>query len=141
MVLNREFPSNPKISLGIVDVRDCAEAHVKAITVDEAANKRFILCSQTLWFRQISEQLAPEFSPEYRLPEGELGFCMVKIGSWFDRGIADMVNNWDWYRTYDNTRSKEILGINYRHTQESLVEMAHAMINSGIIEDKRREKK
>lgn len=90
MVLNREFPSNPKMSLGVVDVREVAEAHVKAITVEEAANKRFILASEALWFRQVSEKLATEFSPEYRVPEGDLGYCMVSIGSWFDRGLAEL---------------------------------------------------
>lgn len=66
---------------------------------------------------------------------------MIKFGAWFDRSAAEMARYWDWYKTFDNTRSKEILGIKYRPTQESLVDMAHSMINSGIIEDKRKEKK
>lgn len=55
MVLNYELSSSPKITFGIVDVREVAEAHVKGITVAEAANKRFILSAETLWFRQVSE--------------------------------------------------------------------------------------
>mmetsp|Transcript_37487 Transcript_37487/g.27248 ORF Transcript_37487/g.27248 Transcript_37487/m.27248 type:complete len:216 (+) Transcript_37487:325-972(+) len=141
MVMNREFPSSPKVYFGLVDVRDTAEAHLKAITVSEAANKRFILCAETLKFGQIAEKLSSEFSPDYRLPEGDLGYCMIYIGSWFDRGAADMAKQWDWSKTYDNSRSREILGINYRPSKDSLIEMAHAMIDSGIIEDKRTEKK
>jgi len=38
LIMNREFSSHPKVCFGFVDVRETAEAHLKAITVTEAAN-------------------------------------------------------------------------------------------------------
>ena len=34
----------PRMSFAVVDVRDCAMAHLKAIQVDDAKDKRYILC-------------------------------------------------------------------------------------------------
>ena len=66
--------------------------------------------------RQYTEKLAPEFSPEYRLPEGEMSYCVIKMGSWIDSTAAELARFWGWYKVFDNTRSREVLGINYRPT-------------------------
>lgn len=138
MVLNRELSSSPKVSIPFVDVREVAAAHVKGITVSEAANKRFILAAEVLWFREFVEKLAAEFSPAYRLPNGEMSYCMIKFASCFDAGARGMVAQWDWHYTMDNSRSKKILGIQYRPLQESFCEMAHTMIMADAIPDKRK---
>ena len=49
-VLLGKFPGLPRLQMGCVDVRDCAEAHLRALERPEAANKRFILCREQLWF-------------------------------------------------------------------------------------------
>jgi nucleoside-diphosphate-sugar epimerase len=56
-ILMGGMPGTPIIKLGIVDVRDCALAHLKALKVKEAGNNRFILVATELWFREIAEIL------------------------------------------------------------------------------------
>ena len=46
-----KFPGIPKINMAIVDVRDCAIVHLKAITCPP--NKRYILASETIKFVEI----------------------------------------------------------------------------------------
>jgi len=70
-----------------------------------------------------------------------MSYCTIKIGSLFDSTAAELARFWDFYKEIDNTKSKEVLGIKYRPTQETLVEMGHSIINSGVVEDKRKEKK
>ena len=38
--LKNEIPGIPKLNFGYVDVRDVAEAHVKALTIEESNGKR-----------------------------------------------------------------------------------------------------
>ena len=45
-----QFPAIPKISYAMVDVRDVAEAHLKAILVPEAAGKRFLLTTEVHFY-------------------------------------------------------------------------------------------
>ena len=56
-ILRRKYPGTPKLMMAIVDVRDVAKAHVQAIKIEEAKNQRFILSSQSLWFKQVAEIL------------------------------------------------------------------------------------
>jgi dihydroflavonol-4-reductase len=44
-LMEGKFPFLPKVMLVIVDIRECAMAHLKALIVPEAKNKRFILGS------------------------------------------------------------------------------------------------
>ena len=37
----------------LVDLRDVAEAHLNAIKIDEAANRRFILVKDCKWLKEI----------------------------------------------------------------------------------------
>jgi nucleoside-diphosphate-sugar epimerase len=61
--MNGKYPGVPRFSTPIVDVRDVALAHLRAITVKEAANQRFILVNENLWFKQVADILLAEFEP------------------------------------------------------------------------------
>lgn len=50
-ILTGKYPGTPKVMMPLVDVRDVAQAHLQAIKVDEAKNKRFVLSSESLWFK------------------------------------------------------------------------------------------
>lgn len=45
MLLN-EIPGWPAISFNFVDVKECALAHLRALEIPKAANKRFILSKE-----------------------------------------------------------------------------------------------
>ena len=52
----------PRLKWGMVDVRDVAKAHLQAIKVDAAKNRRFILVSRCAWFKEMAQCLAAEFN-------------------------------------------------------------------------------
>ena len=49
-----------------------------------------------------------------------------------------MVKLWEQTYEIDNTRAQTILGINFRELDETLVDMAEAMIALGLIPEKRK---
>ena len=56
------MPFIPNISLSIVDVTDTAMAHLRALQkLDETDGKRYILCENTYWYRDIVSILKKEF--------------------------------------------------------------------------------
>lgn len=81
--MNNAYPGMPKIMMGIVDVRECAQAHLQGIKVAEAANNRFILLSEALWFKDVARILSENF-PEWNIKHKELPYCPVKFLSFFD---------------------------------------------------------
>lgn len=87
-----------------VDVRDLAIAHVKAIELPEAAGKRFLVTAGYMSHKDVADCIRKNF-PELRSqlpPENTEG---------------DMPG--DVYK-YDNSRSREILGLEYRSLEECI---------------------
>jgi len=51
-----------RVKMGNVDVRDVAKAHLLAVKVEAAKNRRFLLVSRCVWPREIAAFLAAEFN-------------------------------------------------------------------------------
>lgn len=56
--------SIPKKAMGFVDVRDVALAHLQGVKVEEAKDRRFLVCCETLWFREAAKMIADEYAPK-----------------------------------------------------------------------------
>ena len=62
MMNYKTFLAAPKVSFGVVDVRDVAEAHIKAMQTPETDGKRILITSTpSVWFGQILKWLRKEF--------------------------------------------------------------------------------
>ena len=85
-IMSGAFPGMPKVHFAIVDVRECAVAHLQGIKVPEAKNQRFILSSDSLWFKDIAQALKNSY-PQYNIKTKELAYCPVKLVSFFDKSV------------------------------------------------------
>ena len=99
------------------DVRDLALAHVKAAELPEAANKRFFVTAGNFSNEEIADIIRDNF-PELK---NELPAKGTKGGGYPDGGI---------YK-YDNSRTKEELGIKYRSLKESIVDAVKSLQEVG----------
>ncbi|CAF9905209.1 MAG: methylglyoxal reductase (NADPH-dependent) gre2 [Alectoria fallacina] len=95
------------------DVRDLALAHVKAAELPEAANKRFFVTAGYFSNEEIADIIRDSF-PQLK---NELPAKGVKGGGYPKEGI---------YK-YDNSRVKEILGIEFRSLKESIVDAVKSL--------------
>ena len=100
-----------------VDVRDLALAHVKAIELPAAADKRFFITAGYFSNKEIVEIVRKHF-PEYRnaLPTSE-----TKGGDYPEGGV---------YK-YDNSRAVKVLGLKFRTLEESIVETVRSLKRVG----------
>lgn len=95
------------------DVRDLALAHVKAAELPDAANKRFFVTAG--YFS--NEEIANIIRENYPDLKDKLPAKGTKGGEYPKDGI---------YK-YDNERSREILGIQYRSLKESIVDTVKSL--------------
>lgn len=100
-----------------IDVRDLALAHVKAIEIPAAAGKRFFATAGHLSNKQICEIIRKHF-PEYQsaLPGPD-----VKGGDFPDTPFYG----------YDNSQTRDVLGIQFRGLEESIVDLVKSLKSVG----------
>jgi len=129
----------PKVKMGIVDVREVAQAHLNAIKIDEAKNQRFILTNRTVWMSEFAKWLHDEFGHQgYNFNPSDMRWFVLKIASWFKPEVKNLLFSWEKDYTFDNTNSRNILKVDYNEDLPKCVkEMAYKMIESGSIVDKR----
>ena len=99
------------------DVRDLALAHVKAAELPEAANKRFFVTAGYFSNEEIADIIRDNF-PELK---NELPAKGTKGGGYPDGDI---------YK-YDNSRTREDLGIKFRSLKESIVDAVKSLQEVG----------
>ena len=61
----------------------------------------------------------------------------MKFASFFSKRIENLILNWGKDINLDNTQSREILKIEYRHTDESIVAMAEGLYEFGQLQRKK----
>jgi nucleoside-diphosphate-sugar epimerase len=123
----------PDLSIGYVDVRDVAEAHLRAAERRDATG-RFILAERVSTFPEIASILRSHFGSTYPFPKGAVPKWLLWI-------IAPSVGLTRKYVTtnigipftLDNSRSKEILGIDYREIPRTVTEHFQQLIDMGVV--------
>jgi len=141
-IMNNNMPGIPKMSFPFVDVRDVARAHILALENPNANGKRHILAAKTLWLLEAAEILKKEFEPQgFTIPTRAIGKCPLQFAGVFDPQVKLIINYIGYSLQVDNTRSTEVLGLKYHEADESLKAMGYALIDIGLVEDKRKKAK
>lgn len=79
-----------------------------------------------------------EFGPQgYSVTHKEAGYCMFRFIAIFSAEAAAILPQIGKESTFVNTKSIDVLGVDYRPTKESLTEMVNCMIEEGWVQDKR----
>ncbi len=133
-MMTREIPGTARLGFAMVDVRDVASAHLKAMTVPEAAGKRFCCAIEHAWFGDVAEILDRHFGPKgYKIPTRKLPNFMVRLVALFDPTVrtvvGDLGKNW----SMDNRQIKEMLDWQPHTFEEMVVDMAQTMIEQGVV--------
>lgn len=121
----------PNLGLGIVDVRDVAEAHVRA-AFTESAKGRFIVNSTNTTLLGIGNALRPEYNA-YPLPKSELPKPLIWLfGPFISKGLTRkyISLNVGYPFKADNSKSIKELGLQYRPFKATAQDFFRQLIDS-----------
>lgn len=130
--LSGKMPGYPRIHQAIVDVRDVAAAHIEAMLRPEAAGERFIVSDEALWFSEIGALLAKAF-PDRVLPNTEIPDEQIKVAAETNAALKSLLPNLGRCRPYNNTKAREVLGIDFISAQDALRASAESALKLGLI--------
>ena len=126
----------PNFGIGVVDVRDVAEAHLRAGTTP-AAKGRYIVSAHDTDFPTMASILRERFGDSFPFPRKTLPRWLVwLVGPVLDKSLSrkTVSRNVDHPFRADNSKSIRDLGLSYRPLETSLTEMFQQMIDHGVLE-------
>ncbi|XP_070545375.1 uncharacterized protein [Ptychodera flava] len=133
-LLLKEMPAVPGVNISCVDVRDVAAAHIMAMTSSEAAGNRHVLVAGNLWMKDIAVFLQKEFKSQgYNPPTLTFPKFGLRILSLFDSKVKIMLPAIGKVTRFDNTRMTQILQIQPRKLEDTVVEMGYSTIEGGFV--------
>lgn len=126
----------PKMEVGIVDVRDVAMIHYKAMITPGAKGRYIASNEHSSPFIEFGRALKETY-PTMKLPQKELPNFLLYIVLPLAAGIS-----WKYIRnsvgysfSFDISKTQDELGMTFRHPHDSMKDMAASLIERGIVED------
>ncbi len=127
-ILNGEYPRVPKLAYPIIDVRDCAAIHVKAMAATGAGGRRLIAAGQTLWFKEIAAILRAEYPQMKKLPKGELPNFVFKLLARFDTRVKGILPDLGVYHEADTNYVCTMTQVMPRPAKEAVLAAAQSLL-------------
>jgi dihydroflavonol-4-reductase len=128
----------PRIGVGVVDVRDLAEAHLRAAFTPEASG-RYITSGHNTDFHELAQALLERYGNDYPIPRRVMPKWLVwLVGPLVNKAMTRkmVALNVDRPWRADNSRGVRELGITYRPFRESIEDFFQQMIDSGYLAGK-----
>lgn len=135
MLTSGMMPGNPKLSFGVVDVRDVADLHIRAMTNPRAAGERFLAVSKSpVWVHDMAltlRRLVPEYSA--KVPKRKLPSWLVRLAAKKQPALASFTSELGKAKLIGHEKATTLLGWEPRDVDESLVATVRSLGEVGVL--------
>jgi nucleoside-diphosphate-sugar epimerase len=130
-LLRRQYPACPNLAFAIVDVRDVADAHVRALEA-ENPGPRHIVTSESMFMPEMARILKRHF-PDKPIPTRKMPDVAMYLAPLFDKRVSFgfIRRNLGKQRILSNERARQELRLTFRPAEESLIDTARSLIEHG----------
>jgi len=133
-LLTGSMPGCPDLGFGVVDVRDVADLHVRALVAPGMAGERFIASGPFLKVIDIARILRQQLGEQARrVPTRTLPDLLVRVAALFDPLVRTAVGELGAERHTDPRHAREVLGWEARPPQQTIVDTAKSLIEHGLV--------
>jgi len=133
-LLKGEMPGVPRLAWQIVDVRDIADLHIRAMTTPAAAGQRYIGSADFITMFEISQMLKRELgvagakAPQIRLPD-----WLVRIVGLMDKEVGGVTFELGRERHLSSAKARSELGWTTRPAQATILDTATSLARVGAL--------
>jgi nucleoside-diphosphate-sugar epimerase len=133
--LMRGMPGCPRLYFGVVDVRDVADLHLRAMTDPAAKGERFIAVSGAIMSMvDIARVLKARLGDAAkRVPTRQLPNWLVRIVGLFDPTVRPMLPLLDNTRHATIAKAERVLGWTPISREDAIIATAESLIRFGIV--------
>lgn len=133
-LLSGALPGCPDLGFGLVDVRDVADLHTRALTAPGIGGERFIASGPFLKIFDVAKVLKAHLGPQARkVPTRRLPDWLVRAVALFNPVIRQVTGELGNVRGASSAHAQERLGWTMRPVEESILDCARSLIERGVV--------
>ncbi|KAB8140098.1 NAD-dependent epimerase/dehydratase family protein [Chloroflexia bacterium SDU3-3] len=122
----------PRIGFEVVDVRDLADIHIRAMTHPHAAGQRFIAVSEFMWMSEIAGELRARLGDAARgISTHTLPDILIQLVARFDRDLLSITPALGRKNRHTAAKARQLLGWQPRSARETVIDCAQSLIGWG----------
>jgi dihydroflavonol-4-reductase len=135
MLMDGAIPIAPKIYFGLVDVRDVADLHIRAMTNPAARGERFVAAAgETMSLHEIAGVLRRRMGASAaRAPRFEAPNWLVRLAATRMPRLRDVLPQLGRIRRSSGAKAIEKLGWSPRPNEEIIVATAESLLKLGLV--------
>ncbi len=133
-LMTGRFQGIPRFGFSVVDVRDVADAHIRAMTDPAASGHRFIVGGRFFWLKELIALLARTF-PEHaaRLPVGEVPDEVIRAMAATNPNARTIVHELNRDLSVDASKAGRMLGWHARSEDDTICASVRSLIALGLL--------
>jgi nucleoside-diphosphate-sugar epimerase len=131
------MPGCPQLNFGVVDVRDVADLHIRAMTNPAAKGERFLaVAGDFMSVRDIAMVLKDRMGAlAKRVPTRQLPNWLVRIAALRDPTIRQFTSELGKNKNASNEKARRLLGWAPRSNEEAILATAESLVRLGLLKD------
>jgi nucleoside-diphosphate-sugar epimerase len=136
-LMDGAMPGVPRLYFGIVDVRDVADLHLRAMTNPAAKGERFLaVAGDFMSMSDIAKVLKSRMGASAKkVPTREVPNWMVRLAALRDPAIKLILPELGKRKSATNEKARRILGWSPRSNEEAIVATAESLVHLGLLKD------
>jgi len=134
-MLDGELPGVPRMCIGVVDVRDVADLHMRAMTNPAAKGERFLaVAGDFMWLMEIARTLKERMGEKARrVPTRQLPDWLVRLARFKDPAVKQIIPELGKWKNATSEKAQRVLGWTPRSREESVVATAESLVELGLV--------
>ncbi len=128
-LIDGRLPRIPNVGFNVIDVRDCATAHVLAMTAPGAAGQRLITAGDFMWMKEVAATLRARLGDRApKIPTKGLPDFVVNIGANFSHALKTLKPLVQRSHRFSADKTRRVLGWSTRPATETVIDCAESLL-------------
>jgi nucleoside-diphosphate-sugar epimerase len=136
-MMDGAMPGAPRLYFGVVDVRDVADLHIRAMTHPAAKGERFLaVAGDFMSMQEIAKVLKNRIgAAARRVPIRQVPNWLVRLVAIKDPAAKQILPELGKKKNATNEKARRILGWAPRSNEEAIVATAESLVRLGLLKD------
>ncbi|OYY67606.1 aldehyde reductase [Sphingomonas sp. 28-63-12] len=133
-LLSGSLPGLPNFGFGVVDVRDVADLHVRALAAEGIDGERFIASGPFMMMKDVAAVLRTQLGREARkVPTRGLPDILLQLTSLFDPTVRMVTGELGKQRLTPSDHARDVLSWEPRLAADTIIDCARSLIDRGVV--------